>query len=655
MVKAFRWCLFLVLSIGIIGVLALRVWNPEYAYVPPTHHVLPAGERPHGLRTAAEEDVAWDLWGRSYTKQEAAQLLQTTAGKQLLSPANGAVEVNERMKRIGRDLFYTETFGNEEYITDVLGIVNGPLRITNIAQAVLALKGQGTNNLRVALAEDVTLGSRVYHKGELVDTGLDVAPGGLAPIGMPVKVKQGRLKVGITCAACHAAYDPHSKKVVEGVPNLDLNSGLLLALSTNSSSYFTHVQIKPLAQYVRDPTRTVTTSNGQQVALPDPAVMEQDIDAMLVQWPPGYFDSMYDGVNNPTQIPDTFTRGGHPYGWNGFAMQGPFKGLSSLNNNVHTLNSDALSEMNYATPLYKIDVEVQLATMLQHAANPSYRYDPRSGQKPSAFFNQFDPTPLAPGLNNLLPAPSYPKGTLLSPSALFTESEGLRMNEGNNALSVYQNALNPPPSGGAALYDQALGRRVFTRAGCAGCHAGAYLTNNRIIPVGEIGTEPSRALALKQLNQVLVEPSTIYPPDTPLPVPPGTKTLTVPKAHLERGQIQLAYAQGNSAGGYKVKHLRGLGWSAPYLHDGGVAVGPHAEQELGIPGTLKRQIAPDPRNSLRALLDRDLRRRVIAANAADPALRQVHVQGIGHEKWVDRAAGYTKQEQDALIDYLLHF
>lgn len=97
--------------------------------------------------------------------------------------------------------------------------------------------------------------------------------------------------------------------------------------------------------------------------------------------------------------------------------------------------------------------------------------------------------------------------------------------------------------------------------------------------------------------------------------------------------------------------LIGLSWSAPYLHDGGVAVGPNGE--LGLAETLGKGIVPDARNSLRALMDRTLRQQVIRANASDPHLRAVHVSGDGHCYWIDQQSGFTKEEQEAVINYLL--
>lgn len=43
----------------------------------------------------------------------------------------------------------------------------------------------------------------------------------------------------------------------------------------------------------------------------------------------------------------------------------------------------------------------------------------------------------------------------------------------------------------------------------------------------------------------------------------------------------------------------------------------------------------------------------IAANRANPNLQKSNVDGSGHNYWVDRRAGYSKQEQTDLIQYLL--
>ena len=163
-----------------------------------------------------------------------------------------------------------------------------------------------------------------------------------------------------------------------------------------------------------------------------------------------------------------------------------------------------------------------------------------------------------------------------------------------------------------------------------------------------------RSLAL-QKTETNFAPPVIYTFDTPVPLPRNPQPLPVPTGNLDPQQIDLAWAHNRSGGGYKVPALVGLYWSAPYLHDGGVAVGKDVNTQLGLPGTVEQNILPDPANSLRALVDRDLRSRAVSANEASAALRRMNVQGVGHEYWADRHSGFSDQEQEALILYLLTF
>jgi len=575
------------------------------------------------------------------------------------SPDQGAIPVNKEVLKLGRNLFYTETFGNEVFLTDIMGIVNGPLTVPNIMKAIVQLKGQGTSNLQVELADDVTVGDKTFKKGQKIDTGIDVAKGSYAPLGMPVKYSGGKIKVGISCAACHATVDYHSKQVVEGAPNSDLNAGLIMALATNSAAYFTHTEDKKisdkdmgaLAGYL---AKTVKDSSGRPLLLPDARKLEEAVDADLAKWPAGNFDSTIDLKNNPAQIPDSFTKGGHPFGWSGFAAAGPFNGLSAFSNNVHAQNADSLAQSEASQALFGIDKEVYIGTILQNAANPRYRYNPGSGLKPSEFFAGVDPTPGVPGVNELIKPPTFPRLSLMAPDGVFASSKGYKVGEQVNAMAAWQDTLVPPPP--KTKLDQAgvqTGKQVFIRANCISCHAGEAFTNHRILPAETIGTEPSRALALKKTENFFADKTLIYAPDTPVPVPPGAKILRVPTRHLDAEQLKLAFARGNSAGGYKVKGLIGLAWTAPYLHDGGVAVGKDASTQLGVPGTLLKGIPADPANSLRALVDRELRQKVINANRSSGDLQGSHVQGIGHEYWVDSPAGFTKEQQEGLIQYLL--
>ncbi len=614
----------------------------EYAPVPATSDLLNPERR--------TLDVAYDVLGREITRSEADELQQTDDGRRRLSPAEGAIRVDEDLRQLGRRAFYNETFGNEWFMTDVMGLTRGALTPFQVAKAVLKLRGRGTTDLQVELAETVTFGGRTYEKGTLVSTGIDVPRGSFAPLGMKVVYDRGTIRVGATCALCHATVDPESGRVVEGAPNADLAVGPLLAMATNSAAYLGHVDINGIDRQGTDPARTVTGRNGEALPLPDPAATERAVDDMLAAWAPGNFDSTPDGINNPTQIPDSFTRHDHPFGWSGFAAVGPFRGLNTLTNNVHGLNADMTTIAEAADALLGMDPELYLGILLQNAANPDLRFDPDGGRRPSEVLKAATPWPAGPALIRSVALPSFPKGSYVATNSVLASEPDHPVWHHVSAMSAFQETLLPPPSppAGDAV---ALGRQVFEEAGCGQCHAGPGYTNNRVLPVAEVGTQPSRAQALMKQGQNLAPP-VLYTPDTSVPLPQAPKTLPVPVGEDEAAQLQLAFAA-DGRGGYKVKGLVGLRWTAPYLHDGGVAVGPDPERDIGLPDTVHAGVRPDPANSLRALVDRELRRRVIDANRQDARPRATNVSGEGHDFYVDAAEGFTEAQQDALIAFLL--
>jgi hypothetical protein len=170
--------------------------------------------------------------------------------------------------------------------------------------------------------------------------------------------------------------------------------------------------------------------------------------------------------------------------------------------------------------------------------------------------------------------------------------------------------------------------------------------------VDEIGTQPSRAHSTVRMEARLAPPA-IFATDTPFPLPPNPKLVPIPLEGDALKQVQLAWAHAGTGGGYKVPNLVGLAWSAPYLHDSGVAVGADADAQLGVPGTLDAGIPPDPANSLRALVDRNFRAKVVSANKASPKARTARVTGEGHAYWADTEAGVSGEEQADLVAYLL--
>lgn len=619
--------IFLVfLSVGSIGFFVLNQLEPELAYMPASDEVLNPEIK--------QSESYYVLWGKRYSEQSARQ--------HKLTPAKGAIHVTPDLLRLGKKVFYQETFGNELFLTDILGLVDGPITVTNLLKSIIALKGKGTTNLQVPLAKTVTIAGKTYRKGTKIATGIDVPKGSYLPMGMPIKFSEGRLKVGVSCAACHARVDPKTMKVVQGAYNHDLNHGLLLAMATNSSAFFTHAKMSE---------KQLNALTDHLKRLPDKKKMEEMVDRTFAKWPVGMFDSTIDLEANLTKIPDSFTANAHPYGWSGFASVGPFKGLSAFCNNVHAQNSDSLSQVTLSKPFYGLSRDLYLGIILQNAANPKYRYQPRRGETASQFFAKVDPTPDHVGINENIPPPTYPKITPMALDGTFISSKGYKAGEQIYAVAAWQNTLLPPEAP-VKLDPQkiARGRKVFVKANCIKCHAGSALTKNRVLPVEVVGTNPSRAQALKKTSTMFARPR-MYTPDTPVPLPKNAKSIPIPVPDPE--QIKLGYAHGHTKGGYKIPSLKGLYWRAPYLHDAGVAVGPNPNRDLGVTGTLLKQIQADPINSLRALLDRRLRQLVIKANHQSSTLRKLNIEGVGHPFWVDQDAGFRPEEQEALLQYLL--
>ncbi|WP_088102039.1 electron transport protein [Halalkalibacter urbisdiaboli] len=642
------WVWIVIVGIVIVLYNSINALEPKYAVHPSAENTLN-----HPLYHKMNETYGYDIFGLTIDEKDANELLKTEEGQSFLSLQNGAVKIDEQTIEEGRALFYEETFNNEEFITDVVGVLDGPLSLFNIAKAVLKVRGEGTDNLKVELAEDALVGGRQFKKGEVIETGLDVPKGAFAPLGMPITIKDGRIKAGITCAACHASVDRDTGKVIEGAPNANLNGGLLLALATNSVGFLSNSDVDPkvLQTYLHKQEWVQEKSLQRTLTLPDAETLEAKVDEAFLKWPKGNFDSTNDFENNPSQIPDAFTLGDHPYGWSGHAAVGPFKGLSAFNNNVHAQNTDLLAQTAQSDSLFGIDKDLYAGTILQNAPSSKYRYDPESGQSPSEFLASRNNNKRILGLNDSYAPPTFPNLSLFAPNGTVIGTDGSYVLEELNEISAYQNTLVPPSKLDSYNSIEATGREVFEKAGCIRCHAGHARTNNKVIAVEEIQTETSRAKAFKDTKKLMEEPW-IYQLDTPIPIPENAEIVKMPIENLDREQLKLSFAY-DTNGGYKVKGLVGLKYSAPYLHDGGVAVGRDIETELGLPGTLNNGIHPDPYNSLKALVDKQLRKKVIAANRGTQRLQDAHVSGEGHEFWVDKSTGFSKEEQDALIQYLL--
>lgn len=614
-------------------------------------------------QSAPVEIGSYDVLGYAVSKDEADKLLTTEEGQEKLSPENGAVAITEDLIALGRKAFYEETFGNEVFFTDVVGILDGEINIGKLTKAIASLKGKPTTNLQIPLDKDVTIGGQTFKAGTLLNTGLDVAAGSIFPLGIRTHIGKGKVQVGVTCALCHVAVDEKTGRVLEGAPNIDVDTGLLIAFASNSAALFRQTAVNPTK--IPPGEHTYIKADGQESRLPDALAVEDAVDADMLAWPPGNFTSNGDLNNNPSQIPSSYTHGSWPYSWSGIASVGWFHGLTTLNNAVFGVNADPTTATDGSEKLLGIDKETYLGTILQNSANKKFRLP--EGVRPSEFFDKVDPTPGEPGVNRVIKMPGYPKGSLFMQNGLMAATPGLPVAAQLNGMSAWQNTLAPPPYQPTQdLEVLKRGAAVFDRAGCIDCHSGRYFTNHEVIPEREIGAQPSRAPASKAFAENFVPPQT-YPPSVPVPLPPDPPVLNVPTDITPQRVIELSYAKSDPAGGYKVPNLIGLYLTPPYLHDGGVAAGAEAlkqdapdrsftvvdSEQLGMAGTLLRSILPDPAASLRVLLDRSLREKAIAANQANPKLHRANIDGSGHAYWVDVEAGFTVQEQTELIQFLL--
>ncbi|MGT2480362.1 hypothetical protein ACU4GR_19405 [Methylobacterium oryzae CBMB20] len=215
------WPRRILIAAGIATVAAgvtLAVGRVSYAPMPDRSDLLNPDRYP--IQTA------FDILGRRVSRAEADRLKATAAGRAELAPESRAVAIDPAMVERGRQAFYQETFGNEVFLTDVMGMLDGgPTPLEVALRGGPARRDGHRRTFRSPWPRTCRIGDRVYRAGELIPTGLDVPKGGAFIIGIKTFYDRGHLRMGITCALCHAAVDPGTGKVVEGAPNTDLNAG----------------------------------------------------------------------------------------------------------------------------------------------------------------------------------------------------------------------------------------------------------------------------------------------------------------------------------------------------------------------------------------------------------------------------------------------
>jgi hypothetical protein len=617
----------------------------------------------------------YDYFGQLLTKQQAKQLVR----QKRLNPNSpdsyeriGAVLINKKLLSNGEDLFFNRIIGNKFFGKVFGGFFNE--RNPEFLQAFRNLGGQSTTNLQVTLQKDLNLGSHIFPKGTIINTGIDVEKG--------AKKFLGFLGNDLTCAACHATLSPLGKRLA-GVPNSDLNIAFLQALTSNSASGFARLNFDPLDPKYQGNGKTIIDSHNNLVKLPDPQKFEDAFDDALLDLPAGNSENLVDKINNTTQIPSIFTFRTNPYATDGQFAIGPFAGLSAFTSGVHSseLNLAAAAQLTQET--IGIDPEVYLGTILQNAADPKIRLPQGEPVKPSQWLRKVAPDPNAAELTGQPSAPgtgSYPNlkpnlftynGLVFSPNTNTPlDAAAGKFLSAVNAMAAFQNSLVPPPNRSPgnkqALKNGSIirGAKVFKQANCVTCHIPPFFTDNIIHPVKEIGTNPERAKSRLSLNKLLVAPK-LYTFNTPVPIQPGAEVIDIPTKGISDSPTTLPKGL-LPDGGYKTTSLLGLYFSAPYLHDSGVAASKDSlkveldgsfsvvnPNGLGLSGTLKRGKSADPANSLRALVDSKLRAQIIAINKANPGLVHSNLDGTGHEFYVDQTTSFTPVQQTDLINFLL--
>ena len=615
---------------------------------------------------------SYDYFGKVLSPKEAATLVKSK-GLDSRDPKSylkiGAVHITQKLLDVGEKIFFERKIGDTFGLQRVFGFQLGLASILpDLQTAIVAQQGKPTSNLPITLSREIRVGSQVFPRGTRFPTGFDVLKGGTLPIGLTPKGD-------ITCAICHVALTPKGQQL-KGVPNGDLAIPFLIALAPNSAAGFSRLSLNPLDPRFQGNGKTILDSKGRQVKLPDPKIFEQVFDDLALAVPFGHFESSPDGIFNTTQIPPLFTFKAGPYTAGGEFAVGPFAGLAALTNGVHSSEINLLAAAQRSAETTGIDREVYLGTILQNATDPSIRL-PDGIVKPSEWLRKVAPNLAQAELEDQVPAPglgSYPNlnislltynGLAFSPDTNDTSDIASGpFFFANNAMSAWQNSLVPSPNRSRSNFNALKngsvdrGAEVF-KSSCLTCHRSPFFTDNVIHPIAEIKTNPARAKSRLKQNSLLVAPK-MYALNTPVPIPANATVLDIPTAGISNQPNQLPNGLLPN-GGYKTPSLLGLYLTAPYLHDGGVAVRKNTlavadngsyqildASGLGLSGTLSQGILPDASASLRALIDRSLREKVVTANRSNPALQVSNLDGSGHEFYVEGA-----QRQQDLINFLL--
>ena len=236
----------------------------------------------------------------------------------------------------GKEVFRSETFGNEGFWTDAMRVPKGMAdhKVTPIDALKIGMTIDADAipaDLKDALARELKTNMTPEHAPLLNDpqTTVKLVEAG-AVVGI---VPKGKDRVGISCALCHTISDgsvfvmPEGGSIgrrLDGRTPHTLNVGKLLATAANSRAFFPHLQLQLGGKTIgRAPTGLTADST------------EEEVDAYLSNpkyFPIGTFDDTQDGNGNSIIIQPFFRQDlAAPFG-----SAGEHAVLDNFSNDVYT-------------------------------------------------------------------------------------------------------------------------------------------------------------------------------------------------------------------------------------------------------------------------------------------------------------------------------
>jgi len=596
--------------------------------------------------------------------------------KMLLQPAPKA-NLNPAVVDLGTKILANETFGNEVFWTQILGLLNGSIEVNGQSVGVLPIildsidsldgtkgnlfTGNGnafTQNLVINIPPNTTLDGIIKLPAGPFATGLAVPKGSPVPVGVvPVAVSSStpgslnpstvnssypnqNFTFGVSCSLCHEVVLKDGSRM-PGMANNQLQIGAIFAFSSNSAALFPLGGAMPSDIDPFKSGQIKFDNDGDGIVDKDQAIdFERLIDEEFLLTPKGYFDVTLDARTNPTQTPVNSTNGNQPLLWDGL-FDNNTAGLTD--NFVHTVLLDVTSltalvgtPAQGLFPYLEKGSDSYLTTLIQRSPT----------QIAGKTFADIDPQPNVAGiLARARAVPVLSKQGILGIQA-FLPNPGISTLSQDNAaeeavdaaMTSFNGIANTSIENKQALDSGSVlkGAKVFIEADCLRCHPGPFFTANTITALEDIGTEPTRAKdssPFKALSEVL-----------------GTTSVV----------------------GYKTQAKRFLFATAPYLHDGGMAAarskagGPI--DIFGVVATLFSGIEPEPRASLEIMLNPELKAKAIQANKTQkiPFSRtgqtpsSIAITGEGHNFFVAPGmpkplgkGSFKQQDVDNLINFLL--